>query len=292
MKYLLKSAVFLVLMMSMISMSSCTKVPAGNVGVKVYLLGGEKGVDSEVVSVGRYWIGINEELYLFPTFTQNYVWTKDAQEGSPNDESFQFQTSEGMNVTANIGISYAIDPEKVNIVFQKYRKGVDEITDTYLRNMVRDALVTEGSLRKMQDVYGPGKGKLIADVQARVTDQVADIGIVVEKIYWIGGLGLPRSVTDALNAKMEATQKAQQRENEVQQTIAEAQKAREEAKGKADALLIEAKAEAEALRIRGRAIRENKSVVTLNAIEKWDGKLPTYNSNGALPFIGNVSSGK
>lgn len=49
---------------------SCAKVEAGYVGVRVNLLGGNKGVDSEVLGVGRYWIGWNQELYLFPTFQQ------------------------------------------------------------------------------------------------------------------------------------------------------------------------------------------------------------------------------
>lgn len=51
----------------------CSKVEAGHVGVKVYLLGRDKGVDSEVLGVGRYWIGWNEDLYLFPTYQQTKV---------------------------------------------------------------------------------------------------------------------------------------------------------------------------------------------------------------------------
>ena len=276
---------YIVLAALALFMASCTKVPAGNVGVKVYLLGGDKGVDSEVVGVGRYWVGVNEELYLFPTFTQNYNWTMTATEGSPNDESFTFQTREGMTVGADMGISYAINPDKVNTVFQKYRRGVDEITDTFLRNMVRDALVTAGSTREMEDVYGTGKAELIKDVQAMVTEQVSEIGINIEKIYWIGSLRLPPSVNAALNAKMDAIQKTQQRENEVAQVKAEADKAREEARGKADALLIQAQAEAKALKIRGSAIRSNPDIIKLNAIEKWDGKLPQSTGNDTLPFL-------
>ena len=36
-----------------LTVAACSYVPAGNVGVKVNLLGGEKGVDSEVLPVGR-----------------------------------------------------------------------------------------------------------------------------------------------------------------------------------------------------------------------------------------------
>ena len=108
-----------------VTLAACSKVPVGNVGVKVFLLGGEKGVDSVELTPGRYYIGIIEELFLFPTFTQNYVWTKDPAEGSPNDESITFQTVEGMNVGADVGISYAVNGEKVSTIFEKYRKGID-----------------------------------------------------------------------------------------------------------------------------------------------------------------------
>ena len=60
-----------------VSLAACSTVPAGHVGVKVYLLGGSKGVDSEELGVGRYWIGWNEQLYIFPTYMQNYTWTRE-----------------------------------------------------------------------------------------------------------------------------------------------------------------------------------------------------------------------
>ena len=44
--------------------ASCSRVPAGHKGIRVFLLGGDKGVDHEELGVGRYHIGINEELYI------------------------------------------------------------------------------------------------------------------------------------------------------------------------------------------------------------------------------------
>lgn len=282
MKLFIKS-ILLIYFVSVIS--ACSKVPAGYVGIKVYLLGGSKGVETEELGVGRYWIGINEELYNFPTFTQNYVWTKDVSEGSRNDESFTFQTMEGMTVGADIGISYYVNPEKVTSIFEKYRKGVDEITDIYLRNMTRDALVRSSSIRSIKDVYGIGKSDLINEVEQAVKEQVEEIGIIIEKIYWIGELRLPEAVTHALNSKIRATQMAQQRENEVSQTIAEAKKVREEAKGNADAILLVAKAEAEAIEIKAKALRGNPDVLKLEAINKWNGELSKFNGSEAVPFI-------
>jgi regulator of protease activity HflC (stomatin/prohibitin superfamily) len=222
----------------------CSKVPAGNVGVKVYLLGGEKGVDNEVLTPGRYWIGINEELFLFPTFTQNYVWTADADESSPTDESISFQTREGLTVSADVGISYSVRADKVSTIFEKYRRGIEEITDVYLRNMVRDAMVTVASSLPIEAVYGQGKADMIQQVENIVRGQVDPIGISVERIYWIGDARLPEVVTTSINNKIEATQKAQQRRNEIEERKAEAQKTIETARGAAESQKLTADARA------------------------------------------------
>ena len=67
----------LFVMMAALTLASCSTVPAGNVGIKFHLLGGSKGVDYDVLTPGRYWIGINEKLYLFPTQHQTMIWTDD-----------------------------------------------------------------------------------------------------------------------------------------------------------------------------------------------------------------------
>lgn len=268
----------------LLAIVGCSKVPAGNVGIKVYLLGTSKGVDVEQLGAGRYWIGMNEELFLFPTFTQNYTWTKACVKGDCENEELGFQTVEGLAVTADVGISYRIDEKKAALIFQKYRKGVDEITDLYLRNMVRDSLVKNASNMQVESVYGSGKTKLIEQVQADVIAQTKDVGIIVEKIYWIGELRLPPVVSGSINAKIQATQMAEQRRNEVEQSKAEADKKVEEARGDAESTLIRARAEAQALNLRGQALKDNKDLVQLNAIEKWNGVLPQVNG-GATPFI-------
>jgi regulator of protease activity HflC (stomatin/prohibitin superfamily) len=275
------------------SMNGCSKVPAGNVGVKVNLLGSDKGIDTEELKPGRYWIGMNEDLFLFPTFAQNQVWTKDTNEGSPNDDSMTFQTVEGLSVNTDIGITYAIDPRKVSEVFQKYRKGVDEITSVYLRNMVRDALVTSASSKPIESVYGAGKAQLIAEVETSVKRQTSEIGIVVERIYWVGELRLPPNVVQSINAKIGATQMAAQRQNEVAQSRSEADKAIEEARGKAESQLAIAKAEALAIKVKGDALRENPELIRLSWIEKWNGQLPVYqlgDSTALIQLPGEASS--
>ena len=266
-----------------VSLAACSTVPAGHVGVKVYLLGGSKGVDSEELGVGRYWIGMNEQLYIFPTYMQNYTWTKEPDATGNEDESISFQTVEGMTANADVGISYQLDPTRINKIFQTYRRGVDEITDTFLRNMVRDALVKQASTKPIEYIYGAGKAELLAAVQADVQRQTTDIGIKIDKIYWIGEIRLPETVIASINAKNAATQMAQQRQNEVAQARAEAEKKVAEAKGEADSILLKAKAQAEANRELSASITGD--LVQYRALEKWDGVLPRMTGSSAVPFI-------
>ena len=281
-------------LMLCVGLAACSKVPAGNVGVKINLLGSDKGVNSEELGPGRYWIGINEELYLFPTFSQNYTWTQAPDETGNEDESLSFQDRDGLIANADVGITYSIDPTKATEIFEKYRKGINEITDIYLRNMVRDALVKRASSQPLEYLYGPGKSELIDNVQKDVSSQVASIGIRVEKIYWIGAIRLPPEIAARISEKIGASQKTMQRRAEVEQTKAEADKAIEEARGIAQSQVVAAEAEAQAITVKAKAQAEANRIlsqsitpelVKYKAIEKWGGTLPQTITSSLTPIL-------
>lgn len=268
-------------------LSGCSNVNVGEVGIKVHLLGGDKGVDTEQLTPGRYWIGINEQLFTFPTFMQNYTWTRSAHEGNEHDESITFQTKEGLSVNADIGITYTLQQDKIPVLFQKYRKGISEITDVYLRNLVRDAINTESSTKSIDAVYGEGKADLIKSAEARVRDEVGQYGITIDHLSWVGDIRLPETVTNAINEKINASQQAITRQNQVETAKAQAAIAIAQADGEAQSRLLVAEAEAKAIHLKGEAVKNNPGVAELNAIEKWDGHLPTSMiPNSAVPMIG------
>ena len=149
--------------------------------------------------------------------------------------------------------------------------------------MVRDAFVSASSSREVESVYGVGKNELITEVEQNVREQTSDIGIIIEKIYFIGDLRLPDTVIAAINSKIEATQKAQQRENELREAEAEAKKVVAKAEGEAESTLTVAKAEAEAIRLKSAAL--TPQIVQYEAIQKWDGMLPKFSGSGVVPFI-------
>lgn len=262
----------------------CTKVPAGYVGVKVYLNGDAKGVSNEVLGPGRYFIGWNTDLYPFPTFQQNYSWTASTHEGSANDESFSLQTSEGQQVSCDIAITYHYEIDKISDLFQKFREGNAEIRDKQLHNFVRDAMNSEASKLLVSEIYGPKKIAFISAVEKEVRAEVATEGVVIDKISLIGAFRLPDSLEKALNAKNEAVQKAQQVQNEVMESRAEAEKQVAIAEGNAKSTLINAQAQAKANIELARSL--SRSLVEYRKIDKWDGHYPMFvsgsGSNGIM----------
>lgn len=266
------------------------RVPVGYVGIKVDLLGGSKGIDTEEIGPGRTLIGINEDLFVFPTFTQTVGWTKGANPelGSPNNEEMSFQTAEGLTVTADVGASISVDPTKVNMLFQKYRKGMDEIVDSYVRRNIQNALVDQAGKMSIDSVYGAGKTEMMKLAFEATRKDLAEFGIILENLYWIGELRLPPTVVESINKKIAATQEAQQRVNEVEKAKAQANIDREKAEGEADAVLIAAKAQAKANQLLAESI--SPTLVNYKALERWDGKLPG-SMHGAVPFV-NVNPTK
>lgn len=306
----------IILMMAMgmcVLMSSCSTVPAGYRGIKVYLLG-KGGVEQKQLGVGAYLHGFNQKIYKFPVFQQNYVWRDEGDIHGP-DNSINFQSKEGLDVKGDFGISYSLVADSVPAIFQKYRRGIDEITNIFLRNMVRDALNTIASRMPIESIYGVHKRDLLLKVDSMVSRQTNKHGIIIDRIYTIGELHLPPSIETAINSKLEANQRSQQSQNEVKTVEAEANKKIAKARGDAESRVIEAKAIAESQVIEAKAAAEitkvkaqadaestrvnataqaeankklslslNKELIQYRSIDRWDGKLPQISGQNT-PFI-------
>ncbi|MGF3254791.1 SPFH domain-containing protein [Klebsiella pneumoniae] len=264
-----------IIALSAIGLVGCDRVEPRNVGIKVNKLGDDKGV-GEVVGVGRYWTGWNTEVYIFPTFKQMKTY----------EDAFNFQMSDGTTIGYHIGVAYKVDPTKVTTVFQTYRKGVDDITDTDLRQKIADALNRLASRMSTDKFIDGGKAELLENALKEIQSDMGPVGIQVISLSYVGRPEYPPTVIESINAKVTANQKTLQREQEVKQREAEANMLRAEADGQADAKLKLAEAEAKSIQIRGQALRENPEVLQLEAINKWNGTLPQYMTSGTnTPFI-------
>lgn len=267
-------AVYVFGALALVGWALCFKmISPGYVGVVVDLMGDKKGVEAKELHVGMHWISPWKTVYQFPIFEQNDTWD--------GRDAFNFQTSEGMAVSAAIGITYHLRPEAIPNIFQRYRRGMDEITHTFIRNYIRDAVNKAASKTKIEDLYS-GKECFFEDVEAHVRSDLSPIGIELSRIYLIGRFHFPETVINALNAKIEANQRAQQRENELREAEAEAKKQVAKAEGQARCLLLQSESEAKANTVLSQSV--TAELIQWQAVQKWDGKLPTVTS-GATPFI-------
>ncbi|HLK37012.1 MAG TPA: prohibitin family protein [Polyangiaceae bacterium] len=272
-----------------------TRVDAGHVGIRVKLAGSDRGIqDMPVVTGWVFYNPLTEQIVLFPTSVQNVVWSVSAHEGKPFDESLTFSSSEGVNINSDIGLSFHIEPNLAPRLYGRFRlNDLLALADGYMRNTVREAFNDVASKLPVQEIYGAGKSRMLAEVTQKCRDVFGKDGIVIDQLTINGTLRLPQNVMDAINRAMEATQNALQSRNRVAQVEAEATQAITQAHGQAEAARQKAQGEADALLIRARAearaneiirLSTNPTVLQYRAIEHWDGKLPQY-SAGQLPLL-------
>jgi regulator of protease activity HflC (stomatin/prohibitin superfamily) len=250
--------------------AACERVEPGHVGIKVNLSGGDRGVQRETLDPGLYWLWFNQRIFTFPTFVQNYVWAKERTEQSPTDEAIDFASREGANINSDFGIQYAFQRDRIPAIFERYRLGATEITRQTLRNEVRDALVTQASTRRIEDLMGEGKAAFMDEVLKQVRDRMTPHGIIVDNIYAVGQFRVDSRVTDAITRRLAEQQETQRRA----QSVLTAQQ-------EAERLRIEAEGQAAANRIIAQSI--TPELVQYFAVQKWNGTLPAATSG--VPFI-------
>jgi regulator of protease activity HflC (stomatin/prohibitin superfamily) len=256
-----------------LGMTSFARVQPGNVGIRVNNIAG--GVSPDSLGVGWYFAPPGTHIYEYPVFTRTYTWTSNANEQSAIDERFNFQDKNGLALSADVAVSYHVDPTRASILFQRYRTDMDQIIAGPLRNAIRNAIVERAAQLGVEEIYGTHKSELISTALKRVQTFFAPVGLQVEQLYWAGNIGVPEQVLQQINAKIA---------NEQAALAAQANVAT--AKANSDARIAKAQGDAEAIQVEAEAIRTNPEIVKLRAVEKWNGQLPTYvGGNGPMPFI-------
>jgi regulator of protease activity HflC (stomatin/prohibitin superfamily) len=277
--------------------SSCiTRVGAAQVGIRIKLAGSERGVENVPVVTG--WVFYNrltEQVIIFPTSVHTTVWTRDVRETSPIDESITFSSSEGVNINADVALSFHIDPAKAPHIYLRFRQTtLEALADGYIRNAVRDVFNIAASKRTVDRIYGSGKVEFLGEVKEHLQAKLAADGFLIDQLTFSSSLRLPENVVGAINRAMEATQLAIQAENRVRQVKAEADQAVTKAEGEAAAARAKARGEADAKLLRAEAearanllVRASTSpkVLQYRALERWNGRLPVMNGGGALPML-------
>lgn len=238
------------------------KVPAGYEGIIINHYG-QQGVKDTPVITGRVFFNpMSQDLVVYPTFVQ----IKDY-------EPFQVQAKDGSTFTVDPNISYRIKHGSTPLIYEKYRKDIDGITNTIILQFTKDAFRNVINKYTTDEIVSKRE-----EIENEITNKLREIsekdGIEIEQVT--SGLQYPQSIVTAIDQKNKTVQEAQKYENEVKIAEAKAKILKTEAESKAQALLIEAEAEAKANELRKAQL--NEFLIQQQFIEKWDGKLPTYGS--------------
>lgn len=265
------------------AIASCTSIDPGHVGISVRKCSNQ-GVSQTPISPGYYWKSVFcEEVKEYPTSMQTIILAKSSKEGSKEDDSITATSSEGLPINVDVSMSFTLDPASVPNLYSKFRTDVESISNTYVRQTIREGLQETLSKYTAEQIYSDKKEFARAEVQNFLTDRLKDDGFVVTQ-FTFNEMRVPEQVTSAINAKVAMIQQAQKSLAEVKNTEALAQQRKAQAEGEAEATKLKADAESYANKKLSESL--SPALVHYKALDKWDGKLPQFTGgNGALPFI-------
>ena len=122
------------------------------------------------------------------------------------------------------------------------------------------------------------------DIETSIRERLNQFGVVTEVIS-ITDFEFSPLFAQAIEAKVEAEQKALKAENDLRRIEVEARQREANAVGLANANIAEARGEAEAISIINNALAENPNYLEWLKTKEWDGKLPLVVGEGGTPFI-------
>ena len=176
------------------------------------------------------------------------------------------------DVTTKVALNYRLDPASVGTLYQDVRKDYDiKLVQPRLQESVKAATsqyTAEELVTKRSEVRDK--------IEMNLRDKLLSYGIIVDQVN-IVDFSFSQSFNAAIEKKVTAEQDALAAKNKLEQIKFEAQQTIESAKAQAESIKIQA----EAVNSQGGA-----DYVSLQAIQKWNGQLPTQMIPGStVPFI-------
>lgn len=188
-------------------------------------------------------------------------------------------------VETTVTVNYHPDKEAVHRLYKNLgldyenrviQPAIEETVKQVTANYNAEELITKRPLVKQ-------------DIETSIRERLNQFEVVTEVIS-ITDFEFSPLFAQAIEAKVEAEQKALKAENDLRRIEVEAKQREANAIGIANANIAEAKGEAEAISIINKALAENPNYLEWLKTKEWDGKLPLVVGEGGTPFIQIPSS--
>jgi|TARA_B100001750_G_scaffold179867_1_gene148243 regulator of protease activity HflC (stomatin/prohibitin superfamily) len=183
-------------------------------------------------------------------------------------------------VSTEITVNYHPTPNSVHYLYKEVgldyenrviQPTVEEVVKQVTANYNAEELITK-------------RPQVKQDIEAEIGARLADFNITTE-IVSITDFQFSMLFAQAIEAKVEAEQRALQAENDLRRIEVEARQFEAQAVGKAQANIAEAEGEAKAIDIINEALANNPFYLEWLKIQQWDGILPLVVGEGGTPFI-------
>ena len=182
--------------------------------------------------------------------------------------------------TLTVSVTFmASDPPAVYSQYGDLDGAVARLIDPRMMSGVKTIFGQYDAVRAIQE-----RAALNNDIEAAITSAIT--GPIQIVSVQVENIDFSDAYEQSVEQRMLAQVEIQKREENLRTTQVEAEIARTKAEGEANAIRLRGEAEGAAIKARGDALRANADLVQLQAVEKWDGKLPTTMVPGsAMPFL-------
>jgi prohibitin 2 len=177
-------------------------------------------------------------------------------------------------------LNYNLEPSRV---IETYQSVGTDWAGKLVGQVVHESIKREFGQHEAVDVIAQ-RDKASRAIEAEVKEKLALRSVNVTG-FQLTNIDYTPEFEHAVEQKVIAQQKAIEEQNRTVQIREQAAQKVETAKGNAEATVLNAKAEAESIRIRANALEANAKLVEWEAVQKWNGQMPTYMMGGAMPFI-------
>ncbi len=263
---LIKTVFFIILGLFLFR-STLIFIPAGHVGV-VYDSG--RGVLPNAMKEGlNFAIPLWQRVTLFDARVQEYTMSIAPDEGAlKRDDSLDAPTSDGQSVKVDATVLFKVDgtkaPEILKTIGEDY---VEKIIRPFSRSQIRMVI----SRYSAPAIYSEKRQEAETVMTQELAEMLAKKNLILDKVL-LRAVYFSPEYSKAIEQKVIAGERVKQAEYEVK-----------EATQRAQAKIAEAKGLAEAQALQKASLTQE--YLQLEAIKKWDGKLPQVVGGGTAPFI-------
>ena len=252
---------------------------------------GERGV---VLRNGKL-VGIAAPGLGFKVPFIDSVKTISVREHTFNFDKLEAYSYDQQPATLRVSVTYRVPEARVDDLYSEYGT-LENLQGRVLERRTFDAVKNVfGRFTAVSAIQN--REKLGVDVNTAVRTAMGETPVVIAGVQ-IEEVGFSnayeQSIEQRMLAQVQIETTRQQKDTavinaeiQVLRAQADADALRAQFTAEADGIKLRGEAEATAIRARAEALATNTNLANLNAIDKWDGKLPTTQIPGAaMPFIG------